>query len=68
MRTFIFRQGAILGALSCTGLDAVMSVEGATDTAVFRTYVDPGRIQLQIAHFAIADAHAAFPNVVEVHR
>ena len=24
----------ILGALSCTGLDAVMTVEGATDTAV----------------------------------
>jgi transposase len=30
----------ILGALSCTGLDAVMSVDGATDTAVFRAYVE----------------------------
>ena len=30
----------ILGALSCTGLDAVMTVEGATDTAVFRAYVE----------------------------
>ena len=30
----------ILGALSCTGLDALMTVEGATDTAVFRAYVE----------------------------
>jgi transposase len=30
----------ILGALSCIGLDAVMTVEGATDTAVFRAYVE----------------------------
>jgi transposase len=30
----------ILGALSCNGLDAVMTVEGATDTAVFRAYVE----------------------------
>ena len=30
----------ILGAQSCTGLDAVMTVEGATDTAVFRAYVE----------------------------
>ena len=30
----------ILGALSCTGLVAVMSVEDATDTAVFRAYVE----------------------------
>lgn len=30
----------ILGALSCTGLDAVMTVDGATDTAVFRAYVE----------------------------
>ena len=29
----------IRGALSCTGLDAVMTVEGTTDTAVFRAYV-----------------------------
>ena len=29
----------ILGALSCTGLDAVMTVDGATDTAMFRAYV-----------------------------
>lgn len=34
------RNVTILGALSCTGLDAVMSVEGATDTAVFRAYVE----------------------------
>jgi transposase len=33
------RNVTILGALSLTGLDAVMSVEGATDTAVFRAYV-----------------------------
>src|SRR5436190_1448496 len=32
------RNVTILGALSCTGLVAVMSVEGATDTAVFRAY------------------------------
>lgn len=29
----------ILGALSCRGLDAVMTVDGATDAAVFRTFV-----------------------------
>ena len=29
----------ILGALSCCGLDAVMTVEGATDAAVFRAFV-----------------------------
>lgn len=34
------RNVTILGALSCTGLNAVMSVEGTTDTAVFRAYVE----------------------------
>lgn len=34
------RNVTILGALSCTGLVAVMSVEGATDAAVFRAYVE----------------------------
>jgi transposase len=29
----------MLGALSCTGLEAVMTVEGATDSDVFRAYV-----------------------------
>jgi transposase len=29
----------LLGALSCTGLEAVMTVEGATDADVFRAYV-----------------------------
>jgi len=29
----------ILGALSCTGLEAVMTIEGATDADVFRAYV-----------------------------
>ena len=29
----------ILGALSCQGIDAVMTIEGATDTEVFRAYV-----------------------------
>ena len=29
----------ILGALSCNGRDAVMTVEGATDTAVLRAYI-----------------------------
>jgi hypothetical protein len=29
----------ILGALSCQGLDAVMTIDGPTDTAVFRAYV-----------------------------
>jgi len=33
------RNVTILGALSCEGLDAVMTVEGATDAAVFRAYV-----------------------------
>ena len=34
------RNVTILGALSCSVLNAVMSVEGATDTAVFRAYVE----------------------------
>lgn len=34
------RNVTILGALSCQGLDAVMTVEGATDAAVFRAYVE----------------------------
>jgi len=29
----------VLGALSCQGIDAVMTVEGATGSAVFRAYV-----------------------------
>jgi len=33
------RNITILGALSWYGMDAVMTVEGATDAAVFRTYV-----------------------------
>jgi transposase len=34
------RNVTILGALSCYGLDAVMTVDGATDAAVFRAYVE----------------------------
>lgn len=34
------RNVTILGALSCHGLDAVMTVDGATDAAVFRAYVE----------------------------
>ena len=34
------RNGTIIGALSCAGLVAVMSVEGANDNAVFRAYVE----------------------------
>lgn len=33
------RHVTMLGALSCQGLDAVMTVEGATDAAVFRAFV-----------------------------
>lgn len=33
------RNVTILGALSCQGLDAVMTVDGATDTTVFQAYV-----------------------------
>jgi transposase len=33
------RNITVLGALSCHGLEAVMTVDGATDTAVFRAYV-----------------------------
>jgi transposase len=33
------RNLSILGALSCYGMEAVMTVEGATDAAVFRAYV-----------------------------
>ena len=34
------RNVTILDAFACTGLVPVMSVEGATDTAVFRAYVE----------------------------
>lgn len=34
------RNVSVLGALSCAGIDAVMTVAGATDAAVFRAYVD----------------------------
>lgn len=34
------RNITILGTLSCYGLDAVMTVEGAVDAAVFRAYVE----------------------------
>lgn len=34
------RNVTIPGALSCHGLDAVMTVDGATDAAVFRAYVE----------------------------
>lgn len=33
------RNVTIIGSLSCYGLNAVMTVEGATDAAVFRAYV-----------------------------
>ncbi len=33
------RNVTVLGSLSCQGLEAVMTVEGATDAAVFRAYV-----------------------------
>jgi transposase len=33
------RNVTVIGSLSCYGLDAVMTVEGATDAAVFRAYV-----------------------------
>jgi len=34
------RNVTVLGALSCKGLDAVMTVDSATDAQVFRTYVN----------------------------
>lgn len=42
-------NATILGALSCTGLDAVMTVEGATDTAVLRAYVEQGLVPTLVA-------------------
>lgn len=33
------RNMTVLGSLSCLGLEAMMTVEGATDAAVFRAYV-----------------------------
>lgn len=33
------RNVTVLGSLSCQGLEAVMTIEGATDGAVFRAYV-----------------------------
>lgn len=53
----------ILGALSCTGLEAVMTIEGATDADVFRAYV--GEVlcpTLRVGDIVIADnlsAHKA---------
>jgi transposase len=34
------RNVTMLGALSCHGLDAVMTIEGPTDAAVFRAYIN----------------------------
>ena len=34
------RNVTVLGSLSCCGLEAVMSIEGATNAAVFRAYVN----------------------------
>jgi transposase len=34
------RNVTVLGALSCRGLEAVMTVDGPTDAAVFRAYVE----------------------------
>ncbi len=34
------RNVTVLGALSCQGLEAVMTVDSATDATVFRTYVN----------------------------
>ena len=34
------RNVTILGALSCTGLNDVMSIKGATDASVFRAYIE----------------------------
>lgn len=34
------RNVTVLGALSCGGMEAVMTVDGATDAAVFQAYVD----------------------------
>lgn len=31
---------SVLGALSCQGIDAVMTIDGAVDAAVFRVYVE----------------------------
>jgi transposase len=36
------RTVTVMGALSCHGLDAVLTIEGAPDAAVFRAYVEPG--------------------------
>lgn len=33
------RNVTVLGSLSCQGLEAVMTIEGAADAAVFRAYV-----------------------------
>ncbi len=39
----------LLRALSCTGLDAAMTVEGATDTAVFWAYVEQVLVSTLVA-------------------
>ena len=52
------RNVTVLGALSCTGLDAVMTVEGATDTAVFRAYVEQ-----VLVHMLVADDIVVMDNL-----
>jgi transposase len=58
----------ILGALSCTGLEAVMTIEGATDADVCRAYVHEVLCPtLRVGDIVIADhlsAHKA-PGVQE---
>ena len=54
-------NATILGALSCNGLDAVMTVEGATDTAVFRAYVE------QVMATLVADDVVVMDNL-SVHK
>jgi transposase len=57
------RNVTILGALSCTGLDAVMTVDGATDTAVFRAYVEQVLVPTLVAGDIVVMDNLSFHKV-----
>jgi hypothetical protein len=57
------RNVTILGSLSCTGLDAAMTVDGAADTAVFRAYVAQVLVPTLVAVDLVVIGHLSVPKV-----
>ena len=58
------RNVTILGALSCNGLDAVMTVDGATDTAVFRAYVTKVLVPTLVPDDIVIMDHLCYTHTV----